>query len=84
MRKSKDELASIIMCNLDRIDLFSEAKVTLGLLEDLVKETEKKVDVRWCDVLDTVWGEHKAGKDFENWALAVAARRALQKLRGEG
>lgn len=81
MRKSKDELVSIILHNLDSIDLFSEARPTLPVLREVAEAAEKATDEAWAAILDDIWQEARDGKAFENWPLAASARRALQKLR---
>lgn len=81
MQKSKAELASIIMANLDRIDLFAEARPTIPVFVEVAEAAVKATDDAWIEILDGVWQESRNGHQFENWPLAASARRALQKLR---
>lgn len=83
-RKPKQELASIIMANLDKIDLFAMAD-PCGQIGGIVRAAHaqgaKEADACWIEVLTEVHKILCEGGEYQNITLAIAAKRELRRLR---
>lgn len=83
-RKPKHELASVIMANLDRIDLFAQSD-PCGQIGDIIRaaytQGGKDADACWIEVLTEVQKIQREGGEYENITLAIAAKRELRRLR---